>query len=215
MEFLIWGAFTLSWETNGENSQRLMIRRRGKPYWTSGHLNNQTFEFTKFTKVYMYNLSSAYNNEERYFSYYGSNGHTPMWILNANGQIVEGDHDELLKWSPEFCYGYDSGNGCMAVSLPPCRSIDDKFTLLTGEFASSGFLAFKPDYNSRISFSDCMMRCWDSCDCLGFNSGENGAGCNIWEGDAEFEINPQSFSVPKYVLVSPKKGKIIVFDVMI
>ncbi|MFS7928049.1 putative non-specific serine/threonine protein kinase [Helianthus anomalus] len=92
------GAFTLSWETNGENSQRLIIRqRRGQPYWTSGHLNNQTFEFTKFTKVYMYNLSSAYDNEDRYFSYYGSNAHTPMWILNANGQIVEGDYDELLK----------------------------------------------------------------------------------------------------------------------
>ncbi|GJW95295.1 G-type lectin S-receptor-like serine/threonine-protein kinase [Tanacetum coccineum] len=39
------GAFTLSWEAPDEASQRLVIRRRGQPYWTSGNLNNQTFEY--------------------------------------------------------------------------------------------------------------------------------------------------------------------------
>ncbi|KAJ0482341.1 putative non-specific serine/threonine protein kinase [Helianthus annuus] len=40
------GAFTMSWEPNGENSQRLMIRQRGQPYWTTGDLNNDSaFEF--------------------------------------------------------------------------------------------------------------------------------------------------------------------------
>ncbi|GJR98628.1 G-type lectin S-receptor-like serine/threonine-protein kinase, partial [Tanacetum coccineum] len=44
-EILDSGAFSLSWEPNGENSQRIIVRRRGQPYWTSGNLQDQAFEF--------------------------------------------------------------------------------------------------------------------------------------------------------------------------
>ncbi|XP_076948891.1 G-type lectin S-receptor-like serine/threonine-protein kinase At1g67520 [Bidens hawaiensis] len=200
------GAFTLSWEPNGENS-RLMIRRRGEPYWTSGNFDNQTFEFTKLVNEWMYNLSYSNDNEERYLSFYGSKGFTPMWILNPNGQLVEGDVTvSLFLWSPALCYGYDSGNGCLAGSdLPQCRSENDHFYLSKGEF-TEGEYVFTPDYNSSLSVSDCMVRCWNDCECLAFNSPDNGVGCNMWKGEAKFLHNPQRISVPKYMLVSPNKG---------
>ncbi|KAI3703557.1 hypothetical protein L1987_73713 [Smallanthus sonchifolius] len=110
------GAFTLSWETNGENSQRLMIRRRGQPYWTSGDLNDQAFEFLDMNSKSNYNsnLSFVYNNEERYFSFKAvgrvSNleaDRKPMWILAANGQLFDGDSGQndrndakILIWAP-------------------------------------------------------------------------------------------------------------------
>ncbi|CAH1427273.1 unnamed protein product [Lactuca virosa] len=62
------GVFTLSWEPTDEASKRLMIRRRGQPYWTSGNLNNQKIPYmpalnNPFRK-YLYNLSYVYNDEE-------------------------------------------------------------------------------------------------------------------------------------------------------
>ncbi|MFS7928053.1 putative protein kinase RLK-Pelle-DLSV family [Helianthus anomalus] len=204
------GAFTLSWEPNGESSQRLMIRRRGLPYWTSGDMSNQTFEFTKLLNdpwsAYGYYLGYAYDNEERYFSYHSFNGVNPMWILTTNGQLSDGESNAL--WSPEFCYGYDSSDGCVeGTNLPLCRSADDKVTLLNGYFAP-GMAELSGDDNSSLSFSDCMVRCWNDCHCLAFNSHGSGTGCNIWTGakSAKFSTSPQGTSAPKYVLVSPKKG---------
>ncbi|XP_076945573.1 G-type lectin S-receptor-like serine/threonine-protein kinase CES101 isoform X2 [Bidens hawaiensis] len=207
------GAFTLSWEPNGENSQRLVIRRRGQPYWTSGDLNNQTFQFMNVNNPfsqYWYNLSNAYNNEERNFSYHSFNGVKPMWILTADGRILDGDSSMYLSFH-EFCYGYDSGDGCVAGSdLSPCRSVDDKFSLRNGDF-TPGTYDVSYDYSSSLSFSDCMVRCWNDCRCLAFNSRDldNGTGCDIWTGtkSAEFLINPQGTSIQKYVLLSQNSSK--------
>ncbi|KAI3703559.1 hypothetical protein L1987_73716 [Smallanthus sonchifolius] len=206
------GAFTLSWEPNGENSQRLMIRRRDQPYWTSGdYLDNQTFEFLSVNNPfsqYWYNLSYVYNNDERYFSYHGINGVKPMWILTANGRVLDGESNAL--WSPEICYGYDSGNGCVAGSnLPTCRSEDDQFFQRNGEFARDSTESLPLD-NSILSFSDCMVRCWNDCSCLGFTTSSNGTGCIRWTGAKSvdnFSVNSQGNSVSKYVLVSPNPGK--------
>ncbi|KAK1417773.1 hypothetical protein QVD17_26907 [Tagetes erecta] len=35
------GAFTMSWEPTGDDSQRFTIQRRGQPYWRIGDSNNQ------------------------------------------------------------------------------------------------------------------------------------------------------------------------------
>ncbi|KAI3692201.1 hypothetical protein L6452_32012 [Arctium lappa] len=108
------GAFTLSWELEGENSQGAF----GQPYWTSGDLINQTktrdrtYEFLGLNSqnnMYQYNLSYVYNNEERDFSFHGINGVQPMWVLRPGGDILEGENNRI--WTPAFCYGYDSGNG--------------------------------------------------------------------------------------------------------
>ncbi|CAH1427275.1 unnamed protein product [Lactuca virosa] len=104
------GAFTLSWEPTQKASQRLMIRRRGQPYWTSGNLNNQIFQYMFALNgpgsQSMYNLTSVYNNKARYFSYDGNTAALPMWILTPKGQIR--DINNAAAWSPEFCYGYDT-----------------------------------------------------------------------------------------------------------
>ncbi|KAM0070209.1 putative protein kinase RLK-Pelle-DLSV family [Helianthus debilis subsp. tardiflorus] len=198
------GAFTLSWEPNGESSQRLMIRRRGQPYWTSGDLNNQTFEFMMPFRQYQYNLSYAYNNEERYFSYRSINGVNPLWYFSEDGLLVEAESHMVLTRG--FCYGYDLGNGCVAGNnMPPCRSADDQFLQRTGDF-DPDLTKSSHDDNSSLSFSDCMMQCWNDCRCLGFmTSNDNGTGCIRWTGNksiSNFSVDPQGFSIQKYVLVS-------------
>ncbi|XP_071730532.1 S-locus-specific glycoprotein S13-like isoform X1 [Rutidosis leptorrhynchoides] len=192
------GAFSLSWEPNGENDQRLMIRRRGQPYWTSGNLSNQMFEFMSVNNPfsrYWYNLSYVYNNEERNFSYRAFNGVWPMWSLRPSGEIVDGDSSMI--WSPEFCYGFDSGNGCVeGTNLPTCRGGDDKVSLLNGDFAP--MTSSSVDY-SPLSIGDCMERCWNDCGCLGFTTtSSNDTGCVTWTGTKSvnnFSVNPQGTSV--------------------
>ncbi|PWA41930.1 S-receptor kinase-like protein 1 [Artemisia annua] len=104
------GTFTLSWEPIEEASQRLMIRRRGQPYWTSGKLNSQSYE--------------------------SSNVGLTMWILIPKGQIRDSDNSTL--WTPKFCYRYDSSDCCVKEStLPQCRREGDNFSEKNGEFNSS------------------------------------------------------------------------------
>ncbi|KAI3509917.1 hypothetical protein L1887_25442 [Cichorium endivia] len=187
---------------------------RGQPYWTSGNLNNQTCPYmfglnSPFSR-YQYNLSFVYNNEERYFSFHGINGVKPMWILTPRGQVQDADHSQ--NWTPEFCYGYDSDNGCVADSNTiRCRSENDKFSGLNGNF-SPGMTSSSYDDNSTLSISDCMVRRWNDCGCLGFTTSCTGVGCITWTGTRSvnnFSINPQGNYVLKYVLISsnPSKGK--------
>ncbi|PWA84712.1 Apple-like protein [Artemisia annua] len=208
------GAFTLSWEPNGESSQRLVIRQRGNPYWTSGdYLNNQTFEYMSLNNPfsqYWYNLSYVYNNDERYFSYRDFNGVMPMWTLRPDGIIEDGDSRFL--WSPEFCYGYESDRGCVASSnLPQCRSDDDIFREMNGDF-SPAMTSDSYDSNASLILSDCMMRCWNDCSCLGFERGSsNGTGCRTWTGTKSvnnFTVNVQGVAASnKYVLISSTTSK--------
>nr|GEZ19149.1 G-type lectin S-receptor-like serine/threonine-protein kinase CES101 [Tanacetum cinerariifolium] len=149
------GAFTLSWEPNGESSQRLTIRQRGNPYWTNG--------------------------------------------------------DSSFIWSPEFCYGYETDTGCVESSnLPRCRSDDDMFRQLNGDFIR-GMSSISVDDNASLILSDCMVRCWNDCSCLGFTKGSsNGTGCITWTGNKSvnnFTINVQGTSISKYVLISPTTSK--------
>ncbi|KAJ9537846.1 hypothetical protein OSB04_030579 [Centaurea solstitialis] len=199
------GAFTLSWEPMEEASQRLMIRRRGKPYWTSGNLYNQAFQYMFAlnddpNSQSRYNLTSVYNNEERYlvYEYEGSNGSLPMWILTPKGQIVDGAQN--TTWTPEFCYGYNSGNGCMESSFNQCRREVDYFSEKNGDFAPD-MTIYIADYNSSLSISDCFVKCWNDCTCAGFvNSTTNGTGCAIWSGSNSFMVNPRNSSTLKYVI---------------
>nr|KAJ0198865.1 hypothetical protein LSAT_V11C600326140 [Lactuca sativa] len=197
------GAFTLSWEPIDEGSQRLMIRQRGKPYWSSGNLNNQVFQYMFAlngpSSQSRYNLSSVYTNEARYFSYEADNiAALPMWILTAKGQIT--DINNSTVWTPEFCYGYDSGNGCVESSLPKCRRESDSFSEKYGDFAQD-MTRSAIDDNSSLSISDCFVKCWNDCTCVGFNSSNiNGTGCVIWTGSNNFLVNPRDNSTLNYVI---------------
>ncbi|KAL4565168.1 hypothetical protein LXL04_029253 [Taraxacum kok-saghyz] len=196
------GAFTLSWEPIEEASQRLMIRRRGRPYWSSGNLNNQIFQYMFALNgprsPSRYNLSSVYTNEAGYFSYEADFAAFPMWILTPKGQITNIDNSTV--WTPEFCYGYDSGNGCVESSLPKCRRESDNFSGKNGDFAHDKTVS-AIDGNSSLSISDCFVKCWNDCNCVGFNSSTiNGTGCVIWTGSNNFLVNPRDNSTLKYVI---------------
>ncbi|CAI9285033.1 unnamed protein product [Lactuca saligna] len=63
--------------------------------------------------------------------------------------------------------------------------------------------------NLSVSFSDCMMRCWDDCSCLAINTQENGTNCVTWHGpkSTKFKINQADTSERKYVLESQHPSK--------
>nr|XP_043628155.1 G-type lectin S-receptor-like serine/threonine-protein kinase At1g67520 [Erigeron canadensis] len=206
------GAFTMSWEPMEEASQRLMIRRRGEPYWTSGNLNGQTFQYlfalNSPRSQFRYNITTVYSNEEHYISYNAINVDLPMWILTPKGQIK--DDDNSTVWTPEFCYGYNSSNGCVEERLPQCRQEGDNFSEKNGEFATD-VTRITTDNNSSLSISDCFIKCWNNCSCVGFNSSTtNGTSCVIWTGSNNFLVNPRENSTLKYVIsqnsISPTTG---------
>ncbi|KAJ0477767.1 putative non-specific serine/threonine protein kinase [Helianthus annuus] len=205
------GAFTLSWEPINESSQRLMIRQSGEPYWTSGFLDAKTSEFMFLLNKDIqskYNLTSVYNNEEQYFSYYiddaGSEDTTdpfPMWILTPNGQIT--NYSISNPWTPKLCYGYNSSNGCLNPSVPVCRGENDYFSYRSGEFNPQTTRS-STDSNLSISIRDCFVKCWNDCICVGFNSSNtNGTGCVIWTGSNNFSVDGGGdYSTMKYVISS-------------
>ncbi|GKD38419.1 G-type lectin S-receptor-like serine/threonine-protein kinase, partial [Tanacetum coccineum] len=196
------GAFTLSWEPTDEASQRLMIRRRGQPYWTSGNLVNQRFPYLVASSDPCYDLTSVYNKEEQYFSY------TPytdlsMWILTPDGNITITDVIDASDRTSEFCYGYDSGDGCVKeLSFPQCRTNYDNFKKRNGDFTSE-MTRNDTDKNSSLSISDCFSKCWNNCSCVGFESNTNdGTGCVLWTGNLSFVVSPYQSSTWKYVISS-------------
>ncbi|KAJ9537433.1 hypothetical protein OSB04_030166 [Centaurea solstitialis] len=208
------GAFTLSWESIEEKSQTLVIRRQGQPYWTGGDLNDQKFQYIFALNgpdsQSRYNLTSVYDNEEQYFIYQsGDNVSLPMWILTPKGQITDGDNS--VVWTPEFCYGYSSGNGCVESGLPQCRGNGDIFSAKNGEFFPT-VTRNATDDNSSLGITDCFIKCWNDCNCVGFNSSTtNGTGCVIWTGSNNFSVNPRDNQMMKYVIeqnrIYPSTGK--------
>ncbi|GJZ06842.1 G-type lectin S-receptor-like serine/threonine-protein kinase [Tanacetum coccineum] len=206
------GAFTMSWEAPEEASQRLVIRRRGQPYWTSGNLNNQTFEYMR--QLEAYKINSTYSNKQRYISYEldkkyvhleGDPLGTP-WVLTSDGRIKVGYNSNFL--TPEFCYGIETHMGCMkGTGLPECRTENDNFSRQNGEFVADVTKSVI-DSNVSLGFSDCFFKCWNSCSCVGFTShNDNGAGCVFWNGMKRFSPNPHENSTWIYVISSPNQIK--------
>ncbi|GKD25297.1 G-type lectin S-receptor-like serine/threonine-protein kinase, partial [Tanacetum coccineum] len=108
------------------------------------------------------------------------------------------DSENSTAWTPEFCYGYDSSDGCVKESsLPPCRREGDYFSEKNGEFDPAKSQSVT-DNNSNISISDCFVKCWKDCSCVGFNSSNtNETGCVIWTGSNNFLANPRANSTLK------------------
>ncbi|KAK9067850.1 hypothetical protein SSX86_011961 [Deinandra increscens subsp. villosa] len=201
------GAFTLSWEAIDETSQRLIIQRRGQPYWTSGFIDAETFQYMFLLdgdRQSKYNLSSVYNNEEQYFSYTeNTTDPFPMWILTPKGQIK--GYNISDTWTPELCYGYNSSNGCMnSSSLPLCRRTGDHFSYRNSPLNTRNVT----DSNSSISISDCFFKCWNDCGCLAYNSSNtDGTGCVIWIGSNDLFVDVGGNSTMKYVISSQNPNK--------
>ncbi|KAJ0716178.1 putative protein kinase RLK-Pelle-DLSV family [Helianthus annuus] len=123
-----------------------------------------------------------------------------MWILTPKGQIT--NYNISKAWTPELCYGYNPSNGCLNPSLPQCRREDDYFSYSYREF-NPQTTRNSTDSSSSISISDCFVKCWNDCICVGFNSSNtNGTGCVIWTGSNNFSVDGGDHSTMKYVISS-------------
>ncbi|KAJ0602125.1 putative protein kinase RLK-Pelle-DLSV family [Helianthus annuus] len=209
-EFPRSGAFTLSVEVDEEGYHSLMIRRQGQPYWVSSLTFQRSFDdlfaLNHPGRQPYYTITSVNSKEETYLSYESSYLEFPMWILTPEGRIT--DDDSSVFWTPEFCYGDDSSNGCVESSFPQCRNltvVTYNFDERNGEFDPR--TASATDSNSSLSISDCFAKCWNDCSCVGFKSHTiNGTGCDFWSGSNSFLVYPiessGSNSRSKYVISS-------------
>ncbi|CAK9167642.1 unnamed protein product [Ilex paraguariensis] len=128
------GAFTLDWDSR---RGRLIVRRRGVIYWTSGVLKDKAFEFIGKSdpRNVVYDYINVTSEEEEYFSYslIKDSRCTPEgrkaisgWMLDYNGQINDQDRPPIAR--VDLCYGYKtrgSGGvyeGCELWEQPTCRN---------------------------------------------------------------------------------------------
>ncbi|GKD28939.1 G-type lectin S-receptor-like serine/threonine-protein kinase [Tanacetum coccineum] len=199
------GTFTLSWEPVNKSSHKLLIRRRGRPYWSTESLGNQMFP--NMFGMGGFKLTSVYNDKERYISYMighdlgneDGNVSFPMLILTPEGRIIS-SYSNL--WAPEVCYGFVSHTGCLEdSSVPQCRKENQIFSYRYGAFAPDK-TRNATDSNLSLSISDCLAMCWNDCSCVGYNSSNTyGTGCIFWRGSNTFYgNNPTESSAWMYVI---------------
>ncbi|KAL0324142.1 UNVERIFIED_CONTAM: G-type lectin S-receptor-like serine/threonine-protein kinase [Sesamum calycinum] len=187
------GAFTLEWDPN---VGRLLVRRRGIVYWTSGKMKDYYDDLggliiKEFDNILTkpdpanlnYNFTVVNSGDEEYFTYSLINvpGLTPDnrnvsgIKLDYQGYIYDRDRPTIAKAG--FCYGYDETH------------------------ANPGSPAVY-DSNSSLSMSGCREKCWNDCECVGYTIGAV-SGCVFWRGtNLEFvRSNSSDDSLPDtYVL---------------
>ncbi|MCD7461673.1 hypothetical protein HAX54_046797 [Datura stramonium] len=209
------GSFTLSLEAIQDEFQ-MVIRRRGKIYWTSGAWNNQGFPFLPLFHdydannqfiIYQYNLNLVSDKDGMFFQFDAMEGSFPSLELNSDKNILGGDN-LIYTIFRDFCYGYESENGCVSTQLPECRKDGDKFEQKRGGFIHTSGITTKFYDDANISLGDCMQKCWEHCSCVGFSTTSfNGTGCFILNGNRDFRVDESGNAVQTYVLVSPKSPK--------
>ncbi|XP_052211258.1 G-type lectin S-receptor-like serine/threonine-protein kinase CES101 isoform X2 [Diospyros lotus] len=201
------GAFTLKWEPTNESGE-LVLYRRGVRYWASGTLKNQSFEFMYVNfpwSQYNYTLSYTSNNDEKFFSFSPPDGSSLwMWQLTPTGGILEGPTSLYFK-NGDFCYGYQSNDGCVNSVRPQCRRSNDKFVQKRALFSGSD-TSHQYDNNSSLSISDCMEKCWNNCSCISFGDYSNGTGCITTTGSLENLVENVNY-MTVYVLAQGKSSK--------
>ncbi|KAJ8555212.1 hypothetical protein K7X08_012708 [Anisodus acutangulus] len=203
------GAFTLSLESI-QDAFQLVIRRRDEVYWTSGAWKNLGFPFltalNDSSNRYQYNLSLVSEKDGVFFQFDAPEGSFPSLELSSNGAILGGGEDgRIYALYNEFCYGYESNDGCVSTQLPECHQDGDKFEQKSGDFIDRSNTNYYD--NASISLGDCMQKCWEHCSCVGFTTTSNGTSCIIWNGNGEFRVDESGNTVKKYVLVSSKSSK--------
>lgn len=200
------GTFTLSLEAT-DNSGQLVIRRRGELYWTSGPMDaNQTFLYTSAltdrSNLYRHRINLVSDDGGMYFYFETGVSIVAMLELTSEGQLLDSANSRLVGYYQDFCYGYQSNDGCVGTTQPTCRNNGDFFQNKNGDFPPGTRSSY--DDNSSLSLSDCMERCWGDCTCLGFTVNSNGTGCITWTGNSQdvFSESSTPGAVSKYVLVS-------------
>uniref|UniRef100_A0A5B7AYL4 Receptor-like serine/threonine-protein kinase n=1 Tax=Davidia involucrata TaxID=16924 RepID=A0A5B7AYL4_DAVIN len=228
------GAFTLSWES--ESGQLVIHRRGEVYWNSGIFKNQSfefTPALNSDFSDYHYNLSHVSNNDERSFTFYNwyhhnlsfvstndessesfeersriydtSNENLPMWVLTPNGQIL--DAATSLYINPvDFCYGFQSDNGCANSEVPKCRGQNDTFVQKRRYFVGNAGNG-RYDDNTSLSLSDCMEWCWNNCTCVAFTN-YNGTGCVTWSANLEYrDDNPNVMIIYALVPGNSSKGK--------
>ncbi|XP_059656944.1 G-type lectin S-receptor-like serine/threonine-protein kinase CES101 [Cornus florida] len=195
------GAFTLSWEPTQESGQ-LVIRHRGEPYWTSGELKDQNFEHMLLLNNYNLNLSYVSASDGSYFTYSNIGGYNRFGMLSGldlypDGTIVASDNVTAVFSPYQFCYGYQSDDGCENFTVPECRSRGDTFRQMRAAFMDNPETY---DSNSSLSISDCMKKCWNNCSCVGFTNSIRQGVCVFWFGNLNYTLDDPD-TEKKYVMV--------------
>ncbi|KAJ7948963.1 putative Receptor protein kinase [Quillaja saponaria] len=197
------GAYTLEWEPRGS---QLLIKRRGKLYWTSGALRNNKFENIPKEAQRMFDYIIVSNDNEEYFSYTTQNNYSG-WVLDASGQLSDRGGVDLAR--PDNCYGYNTDGGCQRWEQPTCRHHGERFEIRSGYFdhATDSVSNTTSISNTSLAESDCKAICWSNCDCVGFEYYfDNDTGCKFYNGkwksvnlvgDAPFTILVSSHSDKK------------------
>ncbi|XP_020553081.1 G-type lectin S-receptor-like serine/threonine-protein kinase CES101 [Sesamum indicum] len=219
------GAFTLEWDPD---VGRLLVRRRGIVYWTSGKLKDYYDELVglrlkEFDNILTkpdpanlnYNFSVVRSGDEEHFTYSlmnvpeltPDNRNFSGIRLDYQGYLYDRDRPTIAKAG--FCYGYDETHanpGCELREQAKCRNDGQTFDFTSGEFRHVNGTPTPAVYdnNSSLSMSDCRESCWNDCECVGYKSG-NVSGCVYWRGThLEFvRTNPPDDSYDNtFVLVS-------------
>lgn len=204
------GSFTLEWD---HRKRILVIRYRGKIFWTSGKLINKDFENIR-PMVEAINLNYIFKNVtnkyEEFFSYslMVDPFLTPLsrklvsgWRLDYQGNIFDEDRPQIAF--VDNCYGYNTRAsqplyaGCELWEQPKCRNHLQKYETQTGYFENYNV---SYDNDGNIGYSDCKAKCWKDCYCFGFkNNGDTG--CTFYKGDnLKFH---SSGNFPKVYVLSP------------
>ena len=185
------GAFTLGWEPK---TRRLVMKRRGVPYWSSGlqvssSKNVSLFEYIHPTKGQDYIINT--DAQGQYFTYSldtefdSLDQERSAWQLQYWGPIMDRSIS-IMKMN--FCYGYGmEAEGCETWNQPECRLMGRQtFEQKSGFFSRMGpdglpqLARGVSDNRTTIGPVDCRALCWNNCDCLGYN-GDEGTGCLYWK----------------------------------
>ncbi|KAI9403530.1 hypothetical protein POPTR_001G441180v4 [Populus trichocarpa] len=197
------GAFTFEWDTNGK---KLVIKRRGVFYWTSGPLrSNTSFEnfYLNSGKEVDFSFINDSNADEDYFMFkvsaneYASRDQRnfSMWQLRSDGSIV--DLTTSQAFGGPICKGNNADAGCERWT---CRSNRNSFELRSGSFNYT--VPRKYDDNSGLGISDCKDICWKDCQCVGVTpmaNNVNNTGCVFWYGSFTQSLTGNNFQ--HYIIV--------------
>ncbi|KAK6158495.1 hypothetical protein DH2020_005809 [Rehmannia glutinosa] len=220
------GAFTLEWDPS---VRRLLVRRRGVIYWTSGEMKDyylENFRIKEFQNIIPpdaynlnYNFSNVTSDGEEYFMYtllkvpnWAPNNRKVIsgWKLDYQGDLYDNDRPMIAR--PSLCYGYNTEGdavytGCERWEQPTCRNARQTFVLRSGGFrrVNGGVANSVYDRNSSLSLSDCRNICWNDCQCVAYMHGD---GCEYWRGkNLEFEQSLDGSAIRQYVLDTAPSGK--------
>ncbi|KAL6556458.1 hypothetical protein OROGR_005746 [Orobanche gracilis] len=228
-----YGAFTLEWDPI---VGRLLIRRRGVVYWTSGEMKDsyvdsgdlRVKEFENIDRPDAFNLNYNFTNitngEEAYFTYtlLKVPNMTPDirkvisgWRVDYNGDIRDTDRIIPIAVS-SVCYGYKTRKrsaisaGCQLWEQPTCRNNRQTFVYRSGYFSAINGPESTSDGNSSLSLSDCREICWDDCQCVAYADYTGTGGCVYWRGrNVEFvqSLDGITNANRMYVLETASSGK--------